>query len=181
MRVFVHLAEGFEEIEAIAPIDILRRANCEVITVSISGNLKVTGAHNLPVIADILFENADYSTVQALILPGGMPGSKNLDQHQGLRNELLKANEQGKLLAANCAAPMVLGHLGLLKGKRATCYPGTDKELAGATYTGKPVETDGNIITANGPGASMAFSYAIVEAIVSKNMAGELKTRMMYL
>lgn len=119
-RVALFLANGFEEIEALGTLDILRRAQIPVKTVSITQNKTVTGAHDIPVIADTTFEEADFSDVDVLVLPGGMPGAKNLNEHEGVKELLLNYNKQGKLIAAICAAPMVFGGLGMLENKQAT-------------------------------------------------------------
>ena len=121
--IYVHLATGFEEIEALTVTDILRRAGADVNTVSVTGEKTVEGAHGISVMADILFEEADYKNCEMLVLPGGMPGTLNLGKHQGLCRELGAAEEGGKWVCAICAAPMVLGNLGILEGKRATIYP----------------------------------------------------------
>jgi len=177
--VYIHFADGFEEIEALAPVDILRRAGCEVTIVSIMGKKEVISSRGVKIIADKLFEEMNYKEVDMLVLPGGMPGSKNLDEHEGLKKQLLEANKNGKWLGAICAAPMVLGHLGLLKNKNATCYPGNEPDLIGAKSTGKSVEIDGNIITAKGAGVSIKFGLALAEVLVGKEKANEVKSKMM--
>jgi protein deglycase len=178
-KVFIHLAEGFEEIEALAPVDILRRAGCEVTMVSVTGKNEVTSSRGVRVIADKLFEEMNYNEADMLVLPGGMPGSKNLDEHEGLKAKLMEASKHGKLLGAICAAPMVLGHLDLLKGKKATCYPGTEPDLIGATCTYKGVEKDGNVITAKGAGVSVQFGLALTEALLGTAKADEIKEKIM--
>ncbi|MEA4917900.1 DJ-1 family glyoxalase III [Proteiniphilum sp.] len=170
-KVALFLANGFEEIEALATVDILRRAQIPVETISISNEKTVTGAHNLPVIADKTFQEADFSDVEVLILPGGMPGAKNLNEHEGLKQLITKFNEEEKQIAAICAAPMVLGGLGLLRDKRATCYPGFEAELTGARAIGENVVVDSNITTGRGPGLTFDFALRLVEQIVG------LKTR----
>ena len=162
MKAFLFLATGFEEMEAIGTIDILRRGNIETTTVSITGEQTVTGVHGIPVIADALFEDIDYSTADALILPGGGPGSLLLNQHAALRQALVDACANGKLIAAICAAPRVFGSLGLLNGKNATCYPGIEPELTGANIISAPVIIDQNIITGRGPGLVIDFGLAIL-------------------
>jgi 4-methyl-5(b-hydroxyethyl)-thiazole monophosphate biosynthesis len=178
VNIYVHLAEGFEEIEALTPVDVLRRAGYHVTMVSISGKKEVTGSHGITVVADELFEQANYDKANMILLPGGMPGSKNLDEHAGLRARILEFNNQGKELAAICAAPMVYGHLGILKGKTATCYPGKEPELEGATVTTNAVEVDGNIITSRGVGTALLFALAIVEKYSGKKQATELAAKM---
>ena len=161
MRALVFLATGFEEMEAIGTIDILRRAGVETDTVSITGDKTVTGVHGIPVVADELFEEIDFWDCIAFILPGGGPGSIMLNQHEDLREVLVNAAESS-LIAAICAAPRVLGSLGLLKGKKATCYPGIEPELTGATILPNSVVTDENIITGRGPGSVIDFGLAIL-------------------
>ncbi len=174
ISVAVHLAEGFEEIEAIAIIDVLRRAGFELTTVSVSGNTVVTGSHQIKIIADKLFETIDYETIDMIILPGGMPGSKNLNEHAGLREQILNFNEKGKFLGAICAAPLVFGNLGILKNKKATCYPGYENQLHGAVVTGEKTEVSGNIITGKGAGVAIEFALKIVETIKGEPFATEL-------
>lgn len=171
---FVFLATGFEEMEAVGTIDILRRGGIETTIVSITGEKSVTGAHGIPIVADVLYENADLSGADALILPGGMPGSNNLNAHEPLKQQLLRQFESGKIVAAICAAPLVLGGLGILKGKKATCYPSFESKLTGAIVSDKPVETDGNVITGRGPGLVFDFGSALVEALKSKAVAEEV-------
>jgi protein deglycase len=177
-KIYVHFAEGFEEIEAITPVDVLRRAGCEVVTISVTGNRQVKSSRGLWVVTDKLFEEVNYQDVDMIVLPGG-PGTKNLDNHEGLKAKILEAAKNGRWLAAICAAPMVLGHLGLLKDKKATCFPGTEPDLKGATCTGSAVEVDGNIITGKGAGVSLKFSLALAEALVGKAKANEVKEKMM--
>ncbi len=165
-KVALFLAEGFEEIEALGTIDILRRAQIDVVTVSITENTTVTGTHKIPVVADKTFSDNDFTNYDMLILPGGMPGAKNLNEHEGLKELLTEFNNQEKLISAICAAPMVLGGLGMLDGKRATCYPGFEAELIGANLTGENVVLDGNIITGKGPGLVFDFGLRIVEQLL---------------
>jgi 4-methyl-5(b-hydroxyethyl)-thiazole monophosphate biosynthesis len=178
-KVLIHLANGFEEIEAITPMDVLRRAGCEVVTVSVTGKHEVIGAHGITVLADKLFTESDYDHADMILLPGGQPGSDNLNSHEGLRKQILNFSQQGKLLAAICAAPLVLGSTGVLKGKKATCYPGVESKLAGATITGNAVEVDGHVITGRGPGLAMSFSMTLVEILVGKSKVEELKRTML--
>jgi 4-methyl-5(b-hydroxyethyl)-thiazole monophosphate biosynthesis len=178
MKIAVHLAEGFEEIEAICIIDVLRRAGFDVITVSVTGDLMVTGSHDIPVIADGHFENIDYNSIDMIVLPGGMPGAKNLNSHEGLKNQILQFNESGKPLGAICAAPLVFGKLGILKGKNATCYPGNEEYLEGAEITGSPTEVAGNIITGKGAGVAIDFALKIVEQLKGEAEAKELAEKM---
>lgn len=164
-KVALFLANGFEEIEALATVDVLRRAQIPVQTVSITNDRVVTGAHDIPVTADTTFSEADFSDVEVLVLPGGMPGAKHLNEHKELKALIKEFNAKGKSIAAICAAPMVLGGLRLLDGKRATCYPGFEPELTGAQTTGESVVVDGNITTGKGPGLAFDFALRLVEQI----------------
>lgn len=179
-NVLLFLVDGFEEIEALATVDVLRRAGVQVTTVSINPTEVVTGAHGIPVIADALFADCAPAEADMLVLPGGMPGAANLDAHEGLRAAISAHAEAGKWLAAICAAPMVYGHMGLLNGKNATCYPGFESELAGATYTAAPVEKDGNIITGKGPAVVLPFAYALAETLVGEEVVAQVKNGMLY-
>jgi protein deglycase len=176
--VFIHLATGFEEIEAITIIDVLRRADIGVTTVSITGHREVTGAHEIIVHADLLFEDADYGKAGMIVLPGGMPGAKNLSEHEGLAQQIVAFHTGGKWLGAICAAPLVFGKLGIVKGKEVTCYPGFEKYLEGAHVTGKNVTCSGTMITAKGPGAAIPFALKIVEMVQGKNRVDSLKEKM---
>ncbi len=173
-EVFVFLANGFEETEAVATIDILRRGDLKVNTVSISNTTLVTGAHNIPVVADMIFEDADFTNGSMLVLPGGMPGASNLNAHAGLKNLLSFYFESGKNVAAICAAPLVLGGLGILEGKKATCYPSFESQLIGAKVTTNPVEKAGTVITGRGPGYVIDFGLALVEELQGKAKADEV-------
>ncbi len=161
--IFVHLAEGFEEIEAVTVVDILRRAGLEACFVSVDETSTVKGAHGVDIKADYMFKDADYSACDMIVLPGGLPGAHNLRDHEGLRKEISKFHKEGKGLAAICAAPLVFGDLGILKGRKATIYPGMEEELKGAEYIPFPVVRDTNIITSQGPATAMRFALAIVE------------------
>lgn len=165
-RVALFLANGFEEMEALGTVDILRRAQIAVETVSVTSEKEVEGAHGMTVIADKTFDEFNASEIDMLVLPGGMPGAKNLNEHTELK-ELLKqfAANPDKTIAAICAAPMVLGGLGLLDGKKAICYPGFEPELIGAKVTDEKVVEDGNIITGKGPGLVFDFGLHLVETI----------------
>lgn len=178
--VYLFLAEGFEEIEALAPLDILRRAGIEIETVSITDNQVVVGSHGVPMLADRILPALDWDDAEMIILPGGLPGSTNLDACEDLREGIMKLHVEGKPLAAICAAPQVYGHLGILKGVKATCYPGVETELEGAQYTAAKVEQDGQFITGNGPGAAMEFGYVIAESIKGKEAILPLRKGMMY-
>ena len=172
-KVLIFLAKGFEEIEAISIIDVLRRAEISVTSVSITNNNIVKGAHNIEIKTDKLFEDVDFSNYDMIVLPGGMPGAKNLNEHEGLK-EQLKEFAKDKFIGAICAAPMVLGGMGLLKGKRATCYPGFEPELIEANITNEPVTIDGNIITGKGPAFAIQFSLQLINTLAGKAARDEV-------
>ena len=177
--IFVFLAEGFEEIEALTPVDVLRRAGLSVQTVSIMDEQAVKGAHGVPVLADVMFADVNPEDAEMILLPGGLPGATNLDAHEGLSKMIQDFANAKKPLAAICAAPLVFGNRGLLEGKKATCYPGFETYLQGAEYTAALVEVDDNFITGKGPGAAMEFAFAIVEKYCGIDKVNELKQGMM--
>ena len=179
-RVYLFLADGFETVEALAPVDVMRRAGIEVVTVSIMESKNVLSAQNVQVVADIMFDDACFDDADALVLPGGGVGTENLSAHEALRGQLECAASNGKLIAAICAAPMVLGRVGILQGYKATCYPGCEDDLFGAEYTAAQVEECGNIITACGPGASFDFGFAIVERLCGAGMTATLRSQMQF-
>jgi len=174
-KVALFLANGFEEIEALGTVDILRRAGIPVQTVSITNEKSVTGAHRITVLADTTFPEANFSGVDVLVLPGGMPGAKNLNEQETLKKKVKEHAEKGKIVAAICAAPMVLGGLGLLEGKKATCYPGFESELIGAKVTGDNVSVDKNIVTGKGPGLVFEFALELVETIAGAGTRKEVQ------
>lgn len=174
--VYVHLAEGFEEIEALTVVDIMRRAQIDVQTVAVGGDKMVTGAHGITVQADILQDEADYSAAEMLVLPGGMPGTTNLMENDVLGREIQNYVQIGRWVAAICAAPMVLGHLGVLEGRQATIYPGMEAHLIGATpIHEQKVVRDGRVITSKAPGTAMDFALELVEAMKGKTTADEVR------
>ena len=179
-KVYVFFADGFEEIEAFASVDVLRRAGFDVEMISVMDNEIVKGAHQISVFCDKNIENCDFYDASLLLLPGGMPGAQTLGECEDLKRALCTAAEKGVTLAAICAAPMVLGQLGLLKGKKATCYPGFEQFLDGANYTAAMVEHDGNIITGKGPAAALPFAFAIVKHLAGEAKEKELKEAMCY-
>jgi 4-methyl-5(b-hydroxyethyl)-thiazole monophosphate biosynthesis len=173
-KAFVFLATGFEEIEATGTIDVLRRGEVDTIVVSITGDYVVTGAHGIALLADELFEETDFSGADALILPGGMPGSSNLDAFEPLKELLVEQYESGRIVAAICAAPLVLGGLGILNRRKATCYPGYEAYLTGAILTDEPAVTDGNVITGKGPGLVFDFGLTLVNELKGQSKAEEV-------
>lgn len=175
--VVVFLADGFEEIEALATVDILRRSGVSVTTVGVGGK-RITGAHNIVVEADCADTEWVEPELQAVVLPGGIPGTPNLEASPVVQRCVDRVAASGGLVCAICAAPSILGHKGLLSGKRATCYPGFEGELTGAVYTGAYVEQDGNVITARGAGVSAEFALRIVAALTTPERAAQLKEAM---
>ncbi len=177
----VFLADGFEEVEALTVVDLLRRADIEVSTVSISGSLRVTGRSRIEVAADMLYEDAKPELADLLVLPGGMPGTTHLMLHKGLCADLVKAHDEKRIIAAICAAPTVFGRLGLLDGKRACCYPGMEDRLGGAeAVTDEEVVVDGGIITSRGAGTAIPFSLKLIEALKDESAALEIKKSIVY-
>jgi 4-methyl-5(b-hydroxyethyl)-thiazole monophosphate biosynthesis len=180
-KVYVFLANGFEDIEALIPVDVLRRGGVEVVTVSVvKGSQVVETAHRVRIEADKLFADCDFSDADLLMLPGGMPGASNLNNHEGVRQALLKQHAAGKRVAAICAAPLVLGGLGILRGKRATCYPGFEQTLEGATYTGELCTVDGNVTTGEGPAAAFPFAYSLLAQLKDEQTAQQIAVGMRY-
>ena len=180
-KVYEFLANGFEEIEGLAPVDILRRGGIDVTTVSITGSREVTTSHGVTILADTTFEDAGEMTdADLLMLPGGMPGSTNLNAHGGVLSTMRRQFDSGKLVAAICAAPMVLGTAGILQGKRATCSPGFQKYLTGAEYTGELFTVDGNVITGEGPCATLPYAYKILSLFIGEEKTLALETKMQY-
>jgi 4-methyl-5(b-hydroxyethyl)-thiazole monophosphate biosynthesis len=178
MRILLFLAEGFEEIEAVAPIDVFRRAGIDVTSVSVSNKLTVTGAHGIGVNADVIFEKADLSGDFLIYLPGGMPGTTNLDNHTGLKKLIEKQAAKGATIAAICAAPSILGKMGLLKEKEAICYPGFESFLTDAKISSSTIVKSGNILTAKGPGVAIPFALKIVEELKGKDTAQQVANGM---
>ena len=173
--VYLFLANGFEEIEALCPLDLLRRAGVDVTTVAIGGNDTVIGSHGIAVQADLpeaLYRDAK---PEMIILPGGMPGTTNLDQSQAVERALRAAAANGAYLAAICAAPMVLGKRGYLNGKRATCYPGFEEHLTGAQVCPDGVVVDGRVITAKGMGVAQEFGLALVSLLCGNEKADAIR------
>ena len=168
MKVYQFMADGFEDIEALIPLDVMRRGGVEFVTVSINGSKEVTSSHGVTMKTDMMFEGACFDDADLLMLPGGMPGAENLNNHEGVKKALTAQAEKGKLVAAICAAPMVLGGLGLLKGRRATCYPGFEEFLTGAEYTEELCTVDGNIITGEGPAAALPYAYTLLRMLAGE-------------
>lgn len=170
---YMFLADGFEETEALATLDVMRRAGLEVSTVGVTGEY-VTGSHNITVKADITTESVRYENIEGVVLPGGMPGTLNLEASQTVTDCVKYCYENDKIVSAICAAPSILGHMGMLEGRKATCFPGFETELKGAEYTSKHTETDGKVITAKGAGCAIEFGHAIVSVAISKEVADKV-------
>lgn len=174
--VYLFLAEGFEITEAMAPLDMMRRAKIDVRTVGVMGK-NVTASCGVKVEADLEIDEIDMKDCEMVVLPGGMPGSENLRDSEQVSKAVDYAAENGLYMCAICAAPMVLGLKGLLNGKKATCFPGFEDKLIGAEYTGDGVTADGKVITAKGAGRSVEFGLAIVEALRGKDTAMDVKSK----
>ena len=178
--VYVFLAKGFEELEALAPVDVLRRAGVQVKTVGVTGK-RVSGSHGISVNCDITIDEAVFDELDGIILPGGLPGTTNLEADETVNKFIDFAAENGKVIGAICAAPMILGHKGLLRGKNAVCYTGFEKELDGAHILDRPAVRDGNIVTGWGAGGAMDFALAYLEVITeSEDLAKKIARSMRY-
>lgn len=177
---FIFLADGFEEVEALTVVDLLRRAEIQIDMVSITGNKQVTGSHGIAVQADMLFEEADLTNADAFVLPGGMPGTRNLEAFEPLIDALKQADRAGKVLCAICAAPLVLGVNHLLEGKKASCYPGFEKDLLGAKVSYDAVSKDGNSITSRGLGTAIEFAGEIIATLLDEQTAQSVKESIIY-
>lgn len=179
IMIYVLLADGFEEVEAITPIDIMRRAGLDVLTVSMSDNPCVTGAHNIPVIADINIDEVNTADMELLMLPGG-PGHTKLDGDESVQKLITYAAENGIYIAAICASPSIIGKRGLLQNRQATSFPGYEKYLHGARISPEKAVSDGKFITARGAGASAEFGFLIVSHLLGEECAAKLRESMQY-
>ena len=180
-KVYVFMANGFEDVEALIPIDVLRRGGVDVITVSTTEDIIVESAHGVGIRADMMFTACDFSDADLLMLPGGMPGASNLFEHEGVCQALKLQAAAGKKIAAICASPaVVLAQLGLLDGKKATCYPGFERMLETADYTGALVTVDGNITTGEGPAAAFPYAYTILADLTDQATADQIAEGMRF-
>lgn len=179
-KIGVFLAEGFEEIEGLTVVDILRRAGLPVTTISITGQKELHGSHQIGVLADALYGEIDFSEYGGVVLPGGMPGTTNLGNHPGVMETVQSFAAEGKLVAAICAAPSVLGQAGLLKGKKAACYPGFEDKLDGAEVVFESVAEEGNIITSRGMGTAIPFALRLAAYFTTEQKAKELAEGIIY-
>lgn len=185
MKALLFLADGCEEVEALTPLDMLRRADVETITVSIMGRKQIESSHKVRIEADTVIEDlsdSDFDEAALLILPGGMPGTKNLEACEALMKRVDEFFAKGKKLGAICAAPSILGHRGILKGKRACAYPGFEKDLEQAeVVVDSPCVVDGNIITARGMGCGIHFGRALIGELISYDKADEIMEKIVYM
>lgn len=179
-RICVFLADGFEEIEGLTVVDLLRRAGADVETVSVTGEKLIHGAHGIDVMADFLFEEMEFEGTDMLVLPGGMPGTIHLGEHSGLCRLLQQYHDSEKYIAAICAAPTVFGKLGFLRGRKAVCYPGMEDGLCGAKALKTPVAVDGHIITSRGLGTAIAFSLVLIEVLYDREKADKIQESIVY-
>ena len=179
-KVCVFLADGFEEIEGLTVVDLMRRAGIEAVTVSIKETREITTSHGIEMKTDRVFSETDFSDADMLVLPGGMPGTLNLRNHEKLCGLLKEFAAKDKKIAAICAAPMILGELGLLKGKKATCYPGFEDKLTEAELCTDRVVRDGNITTSRGLGTAIPFALELISQLYGKEKAEEIKKSVIY-
>ena len=179
-KVTVLLADGFEEIEALTVVDLLRRAKVYVDIVSITDDYTVRGAHGIPVQTEDLITEIDFKESDMIVLPGGMPGTTNLKEDENVRKAVQEAYDDGRYVAAICAAPTILADMGLLKGKKATCYPGFEDKLIEAEVCTDRVVRDGNITTSRGLGTAIPFALELISQLYGKEKAEEIKKSVIY-
>lgn len=181
-KVYEFLANGFEDIEALIPVDVLRRGGVDVVTVAVEEDMPlVTSAHGVPMMADMLLADCDFADADLLLLPGGMPGAQNLFDNKTVCKAVVDQAAAGRRVAAICAAPaVVLGQLGLLEGRKATCYPGFEQMLDGAKYTGELCTVDGPFTTGEGPAAALPFAYELLRQLKGDKVAREVAEGMRY-
>lgn len=179
-KIAVFFAEGYEEIEALTVVDLCRRAGIETVMVGVTDDKCVTGSHGIPVVMDMGLLDVDFDALDMIVLPGGMPGTKNLEACELLMEKVDAFYAAGKDVAAICAAPSILGHRGILNGKRACCYPGFEEHLTGAEVTKNSVEVSDNVITSRGMGCAIDFSLAIVEKYAGNENAKSLGRGIIY-
>ena len=181
-KVYEFLANGTEEVEALIIVDILRRGGVDIKMVSTTGSEYIESSHGVVIKCDQMIEDSDFSDADMLLLPGGQPGTTNLHYHDGVRKAISDHYAAGKKIGAICAAPMILGDLGILKGKKATCYPGFENVLTenNATYTGDLVTVDGNVTTGEGPAAAFPFAYDLLSQLVNKQTSDQIAEGMRF-
>lgn len=179
-RIAVFFAEGYEEIEALTVVDICRRSRLAVDMISVTEQDMVKGSHGIEVRMDKTFSQADFGEYDMLVLPGGGEGTKRLEAHEALMAQIDAFYRDGKYIAAICAAPSIFGHRGILKGRRACCYPGFESHLEGATVTGEPVEISDHVITSRGFGTAIPFGLAIVSVLRGEDAARQMAETIVY-
>lgn len=179
-KAYLFLATGFEEVEALTVVDLLRRGGVDCKMVSVTGDYDVIGSHAITIRADLLFDEGSLDDAKMLIMPGGIPGTPNLKAHQGLQQLIQKYVSDGKLLAAVCAAPTIYGEMGLLEGKKATCYPGMEDGLVDAIPSQDAVVCDGQFITSRGMGTSIEFGLKLLEQFTDAQKAADLGKKIVY-
>lgn len=179
-KAYLFFATGFEEVEALTVVDLLRRGGVDCKTVSIMGDYDVTSSHAITIRADLLFDEQDLSDADMLIMPGGIPGTPNLKAHKGLEQLIRKYKEDGKYLAAVCAAPTIYGEMGLLEGREATCYPGMEEGLVGARCLKESVVCDGQFITSRGMGTCIDFGLTLLAKLTDKATADAIAGKIVY-
>lgn len=179
-KIAIFLAEGYEEIEALTVVDICRRCGLEVNMVSVTEERWVRSSHNVNVETDLCFSQVDFSEYDMLVLPGGMPGTRNLEAHEGLMAQVDAFYAAGKYIAAICAAPSIFGHRGILKGRKACSYPSFESHLEGAEVTAGPVEVSDHVITSRGMGTAIDFALAIAEVFCGREKAAEMAEAVVY-
>ncbi|MCI5649733.1 MAG: DJ-1 family glyoxalase III [Fusicatenibacter sp.] len=179
-KIYIFLADGCEEIEALTPVDLLRRAGEEVCTVSVMGRKEIIGSHRITILADCTIEESEFDDGDLLVLPGGMPGTLNLGGCESLAALIRSYDDKGKRIAAICAAPSILGVMGILKDKKAVCFPGFEEKLAGAKIQEQPTVTDGNVTTGRGMGAAIDFSLELIRVLKGEEAAKKMGEKIVY-
>jgi len=179
-KIIVLIAEGTEEIEALTVVDLARRAGIEVEVVSVTGEMVAKGSHGILLTADKVVADADWDSADMIVVPGGMPGTLNIKACEEVIAKIKEFYDNNKMLAAICAAPSIFGEMGLLRGKKAVCYPGFEDKLEGAEVLYEPVVADGNIITSRGLGTAISFSGVIIEKLLGDNISKEILKQIIF-
>lgn len=180
-KVYTFIADGTEEVEALTVVDLLRRGKVDVEIISINEEPLIESSHKVKIIADDVFVNKNFDDGDALFIPGGLPGTLNLEANEGLKQLIKKYYDEGKFVTAICAAPSILGHMNILNGRKATCFPGYEEDLYGATVTGGSVEQDGNVITAKGLGAAIDLGLHMLKVLVNEETSNTIGKKIQYI
>lgn len=180
-KVYAFVADGTEEVELLTVVDLLRRGKVDVEVITINKEPLVVSSHKVKIVADDVFEHINFDDGDALFIPGGVPGTPNLEAHEGLKKLIQKYYDEGKLVTAICAAPSILGHMNILNGRNATCFPGYEEDLYGANVTGGKVEQDGNVITAKGLGAAIDLGLQMLKVLVNEETSNTIGKKIQYL